>query len=179
MKIVQIGWVKNGSSTLYKALMELGFIPSPIDDANGDEAYEKLDKYNFDDGDYFFVQWPWCQWMTAKKLYNRWDDVYFIYLKRDFEKQHDSRSRDFEINSWSDSDGEWDVPKFKEMKDKVIEQWKIEEGIIELFLNGLPSDRWLKINICDDGDGWEKICPFLNVPIPDIPFPHLNKGGRG
>ena len=86
--------------------------------------YEKLDEYNFDDGDYFFVQWPWCQWMTAKKLYNRWDDVYLIYLKRDFEKQHDSRSRDFEINSWSDNDGEWDVPKFKEMKEKVIEQWK-------------------------------------------------------
>ena len=50
MKIVQIGWVKSGSSTLYKALMELGFIPTPIDDANGDEAYEKLDEYNFDFG---------------------------------------------------------------------------------------------------------------------------------
>ena len=25
------------------------------------------------------------------------------------------------------------------------------------------------------GDGWEKICAFLNLPVPTEPFPHLNK----
>ncbi|MGF1458210.1 MAG: sulfotransferase family protein [Leptolyngbyaceae cyanobacterium] len=25
------------------------------------------------------------------------------------------------------------------------------------------------------GDGWEKLCPFLELPIPDQPFPHTNK----
>ena len=25
-----------------------------------------------------------------------------------------------------------------------------------------------------DGDGWEKLCPFLGLPIPQKPFPHLN-----
>jgi hypothetical protein len=25
------------------------------------------------------------------------------------------------------------------------------------------------------GDGWEKICAFLNLPVPNEPFPHLNK----
>jgi len=24
------------------------------------------------------------------------------------------------------------------------------------------------------GDGWEKLCPFLDTPIPDIPFPKAN-----
>jgi hypothetical protein len=24
------------------------------------------------------------------------------------------------------------------------------------------------------GEGWEKLCPFLGRPIPDVPFPHLN-----
>lgn len=26
------------------------------------------------------------------------------------------------------------------------------------------------------GDGWEKICEFLDEPIPNEPFPHANKG---
>ena len=26
------------------------------------------------------------------------------------------------------------------------------------------------------GEGWEKLCNFLNKPVPSVPFPHLNKG---
>ncbi len=36
-------------------------------------------------------------------------------------------------------------------------------------------DDLLVMNICD-GDGWEKLCPFLRLPIPDISFPHMNSG---
>ncbi|QDU76327.1 hypothetical protein Pan97_33750 [Bremerella volcania] len=35
-----------------------------------------------------------------------------------------------------------------------------------------PQDL-LEIDICS-GQGWEKLCPFLNIETPDIPFPHLN-----
>jgi hypothetical protein len=33
----------------------------------------------------------------------------------------------------------------------------------------------LVINICS-GEGWEPLCEFLGVPIPDVPFPHENVG---
>jgi len=33
--------------------------------------------------------------------------------------------------------------------------------------------RLLVMNICK-GDGWEQLCPFLEKPIPDMPFPRLN-----
>ncbi|MHA1408732.1 MAG: sulfotransferase family protein [Candidatus Odinarchaeia archaeon] len=35
----------------------------------------------------------------------------------------------------------------------------------------------LIINICEgkDSEKWEKICTFLNKPIPDVEFPYLNK----
>lgn len=26
-----------------------------------------------------------------------------------------------------------------------------------------------------EGNAWEKLCPFLELPIPDCPFPHANK----
>jgi hypothetical protein len=37
------------------------------------------------------------------------------------------------------------------------------------------SENILHMNICDDGDGWEKLCKFLNKEIPNIDFPHKNR----
>jgi hypothetical protein len=36
------------------------------------------------------------------------------------------------------------------------------------------KDNLLIMNICD-GDGWEKLCPFLGREIPNIKFPHKNR----
>jgi hypothetical protein len=36
------------------------------------------------------------------------------------------------------------------------------------------KDNLLVMDICA-GDGWEKLCPFLNQPIPTNKFPHFNK----
>lgn len=41
------------------------------------------------------------------------------------------------------------------------------------YLANRPDD-FLVMNIMD-GDGWEKLCPFLELPMPDLPFPHRNK----
>jgi hypothetical protein len=35
----------------------------------------------------------------------------------------------------------------------------------------------LEMSVCD-GEGWEKLCPFLGLPIPDAAFPHVNVGGQ-
>lgn len=36
-----------------------------------------------------------------------------------------------------------------------------------------PHDL-LEMNIIE-GDGWEKLCPFLDLPLPAVPFPHLSR----
>jgi hypothetical protein len=28
------------------------------------------------------------------------------------------------------------------------------------------------------GEGWEKLCPFLGCPVPEVPFPHVQPGYR-
>ncbi len=38
----------------------------------------------------------------------------------------------------------------------------------------VPAERLLVMRVID-GEGWEVLCPFLGVPIPDVPFPHLNR----
>jgi hypothetical protein len=42
-------------------------------------------------------------------------------------------------------------------------------------LHSIPANQLLVMNI-SDGDGWEKLCPFLGVATPIHPFPHENKG---
>ena len=49
---------------------------------------------------------------------------------------------------------------------KVFENWKKE--VIQSF----PPNQLL---IYDVSEGWEPLCNFLKVPVPDIEFPHENK----
>ena len=35
----------------------------------------------------------------------------------------------------------------------------------------VPADRLLVWSV---SDGWEPLCEFLGLPVPDQPFPHLN-----
>ncbi|CAH8865343.1 unnamed protein product [Trichobilharzia szidati] len=39
-------------------------------------------------------------------------------------------------------------------------------------IKNIPSERLLKFDI---SQGWEPLCKFLNMPIPDYPFPHVNE----
>lgn len=46
---------------------------------------------------------------------------------------------------------------------------------INLFFADKPKDRFLELRIID-GEGWEKLCTFLDRPVPDVPFPNTNQG---
>lgn len=45
---------------------------------------------------------------------------------------------------------------------------------IEAVKRTVPGDRLLVYNL---KEGWEPLCNFLDVPIPDHPLPHLNDTG--
>jgi hypothetical protein len=46
------------------------------------------------------------------------------------------------------------------------------EREVETYFRRRPQDL-LVMDICA-GDGWERLCPFLGLPPPEGPFPHLN-----
>jgi hypothetical protein len=48
---------------------------------------------------------------------------------------------------------------------------------LEQYFARRPGD-FLVINI-PAGDGWDKLCPFLGVPVPDLPFPFMNRLAPG
>ncbi len=45
------------------------------------------------------------------------------------------------------------------------------EAYEEDIKRSLPADRLLVWSVAD---GWEPLCEFLELPVPDQPFPHLN-----
>jgi len=54
-------------------------------------------------------------------------------------------------------------------KEKAIE---IYEQTNEKTRALIPKDQLLEYRI---SDGWEPLCEFLGVPVPDVPFPHRNQ----
>lgn len=45
--------------------------------------------------------------------------------------------------------------------------------LVRDHFSGAKASQLLTLDIAN-GDGWEKLCPFLGVPIPDRDFPHAN-----
>src|SRR5205814_5528363 len=54
-------------------------------------------------------------------------------------------------------DAEWMKEKFTQWNDEVK--------------RNVPAEKLLVYEV---KDGWEPLCKFLNVPVPDVPFPKSN-----
>jgi len=52
-------------------------------------------------------------------------------------------------------------------------QWTLEffEAYTAKVKRSVPAERLLIFNI---KDGWEPLCAFLDLPVPDVPFPFVN-----
>ena len=48
---------------------------------------------------------------------------------------------------------------------------RVFEAHNQAVIDAIPASRLL---VYEPGDGWEPICRFLDVPVPDEDFPHLN-----
>ena len=56
------------------------------------------------------------------------------------------------------------------LKDRAHAKRVFEEHN-QAVIDAIPASRLL---VYQPGDGWEPICRFLDVPVPDEDFPHLN-----
>lgn len=58
-------------------------------------------------------------------------------------------------------------------REKFTDAYHRHHEDVRRYFRDRPNDL-LEMNLIE-GDGWEKLCPFLELPIPDAPFPHSNK----
>lgn len=85
------------------------------------------------------------------------------YLRNTVEKSTEE-GLDYRKEAWGiiDFDEEIFIQKREEYHNQAIEYFKDRPEDI-LFLN------------ISEGEGWESLCSFLNVDVPNVDFPHENK----
>ena len=199
LKIIGAGFGRTGTLSLKTALEQLGFSPchhmsEVAKDASQIDWFLKAangEKVNWDDVFFGFeaaVDWPAAAYY--EELADKYPNAKIILGVRDPEAWHESvRTSIFMIPT---SFPRWirkAVPStnsFIEMIEKTV--WEKElngrfeekEQTIEVFLERIeavkakfPSERLL---VHRAADGWDPLCRFLNVPVPEHDYPWVNEG---
>ncbi len=177
MKIFGIGLSKTGTSSLAHALEILGY---RVKDYPGIERYTPGDLSCIDPA--LLEQYDALTDTPIPSFYRELDRAYpgakFILTVREREgwlkscqkqfteklaaKQNEAHNRLF-LDLYGTT--VYDAEKFAAGHDRFV------AGVKEYFRDR-PQD--LLILDITGGEGWEKLCPFLGRPVPDIPFPKAN-----
>jgi len=173
MKYFGIGLSRTGTTTLYSAFKRLGFkgvhYPQP-------KQLQVLDKYDFANDTPIPARF--------KRLDKKYPNSKFIYTTRDVDSWLTSCSEYF-----GSEKAKYIKPKYDFMSQYRLETYGVldyDEDIFRMvykehdknvrdYFKNRPDD--LLIMSVSEGDGWEKLIPFImkNDPFIKMPFPHTNK----
>jgi len=167
-KVFCIGNPKTGTTSLSEALCILGYktvrVPFfSIWRKKSEEQYvKKLKDCNYD----AFIDFPIGDKDLYKKIAEIIPNSKFILTLR--EKQSFTKSY---LNFYKGSS--WMITDPEEIKQKIQGFEERNKQVIEYFKD--KTSKLLIMNIIN-GDSWDKLCNFLNKPIPNEQFPHKNIG---
>lgn len=177
MKIFGIGLSKTGTTSLAHALELLGYktrdYPGLARYAPGDLA--SIDAGLLDAHD-ALTDTPIPSFY--RELDAKYPDAKFILTIRDAEGWLKSCKKQF-TQKLADKQNDAHNQLFMDLYGcTVFDEQKFRAGY-DRFIHGVQDyfkgrpDKLLIMNVVA-GDGWETLCPFLNKPIPDFPFPKAN-----
>jgi len=200
--IFQIGMICAGSTSLCEALNILG-IPSlhwrgPDRKIFETEVIQENIKnnrrlfYPYDEEFTGFLDFNGIK--VYQTLYEMYPESKFIFTSRAYDPWLESALR-LQQNIWREGKPVYirsgpdqipmvnsnigqDMPEkeFSILKTYKQIYWDDHQTISEFFKN---DPRFLQMKICDgDGDGWEKLCGFLEMDIPDVDFPNLSSNNH-
>jgi hypothetical protein len=181
VKIFGIGLNKTGTSTLHEALETLGFRSLHW---GGDEASTAV-KRAIDDGRPMLDDLPgydaYSDITRISRNFERADREYpgskFILTVRDLDEWLDSRRRHVEQNVAKQADGRYDGSFVTVDYDAWRHEYREHEAKVRAYFSSRPDD--LLVFDVAGGDGYEKLCPFLGVPVASRPFPWRNRDAAG
>jgi len=169
-KIFGIGGIKTGTSSLGKCFEILGFSHKGWDQRlylkckKGDFKETLKESMKFE----AFEDLPWSFEDFYKKLDKKYPKSKFILTVRDTKSWINSYKKFFQSQNNKEM-----IANYYKYKKEIIKRYEHRNQNIKNYFKNRPN-KLLVINICK-GEGWEKLCPFLGLPIPSIPFPHINK----
>jgi hypothetical protein len=176
-KIFEIGTCKTGTSSLGVALDLLGYRVAGWERATVkdfrsggvDNIIREFDHYDA------FQDAPWHN-IDVDIIDDLFPNSKFILLERNDNDWFNSLVDHWRRKNYIIGGGHKEYINYLYNPEKIkydnISQKHLKYSLnIEYFKN--RPDDLLVMNICE-GDGWDKLCQFLNVDIPSIPFPHKN-----
>jgi hypothetical protein len=172
-KVFCIGFHKTGTTSLEVALNQLGYrvtgcfgTKDPrISEKVYDMADELVQKYDaFEDN-----PWP----VIYKELDQKYPGSKFIHTIRPAESWIKSQVRDFASTNTPMREWIYGVGCPEGNEAIYVARYERHNREVEEYFKDRPDDL-LRFDL-PRGDGWEKLCPFLETDIPDKPFPHANK----
>jgi hypothetical protein len=179
MKVLGVGLSKTGTSSLHSALQILGFravhydlerFRDIFDGSNPNPKFRRFDDIDAitdEPAAYFYEEvmpcYPSCKFvLTVRDEHSWWTSI------------RDDFSWGDVLGANSDLNVKRKLYMYGSSEPREFLYKKRYREHVERVTRKLPHKRLLKMNIIS-GDGWEKLCPFLGVNYPDVPFPHLNK----
>jgi hypothetical protein len=179
-KIFGIGLNKTGTKTLHECGKILGYDCYSCDkDLLEDVTLKKyfgnilttVEKYNF------FEDWPWP--LIYKEL-----DYYFpsskfiLTVRKDaftwYESLKKHSLRTHPVNHCRKLAYGYNYPHCKKWEHVLF--YLRHNEIVNRHFVGRRNDF---IELCwEEGDRWDKLCNFLGKNVPNVPFPHMNKGSE-
>jgi hypothetical protein len=181
-KIFGIGLSKTGTTSLNKALELLGYT----------SWHDPRELLGFDEdmnlrlSGFTMTQDALTDTTPARffrELDSRYPNSKFILTTRDVESWLKSCKNFWKINFNSIEDRSTialtDKLHIDLYNSAKFNKSKFKKGYMDHTQNVLAHFKDRKNNLLvlniSDGDGWDKLCPFLNKPIPSTPFPNENK----
>ena len=156
-----IGFSKTGTTSLRKALLALGYrsIHWPrahLKPKDGWIEYIRNSQYDaFSDAPIYFPGF-------YKKIDKSFPSSKFILTIRNPEELARSWKNYFRNAPWNIND--------EDDKKRLIREYNDHLNDVVEYFKEKPT-QFLIFNIIG-GEGWEKLCEFLEKPIPNTPFPH-------
>lgn len=201
MKFIGAGFGRTGTMSLKVALEELGagpcLHPLALTSTGSDRASsthweqiangEQVDWRAAFDGFQSTVDWLGARFY--KEMIDAWPQARVILSVRDPESWYESCQANLHATRRlmrGQGDGTGAIPQV--LKAVEGEIWdgifngrfgerdyalKVFDQHNQEVAARIPGDRLL---VFDIRQGWEPLCRFLEVDVPDIPFPHLNRG---
>jgi len=174
---------KTGTSTLKHCFEELKLTPIASPKSYDQEERQKIVHFYkhksydamLDIAEHYksFEDRPWNMWTMYRHVHERFPDSRFILTVRD-------------PQSWWRSTERWITVTKPEVlaryqlhlrvhepsKESMTESYLRYNREVEAYFKG--TGQLLVMDI-EQGDGWDKLCEFLGMPVPEREFPHANR----
>ena len=176
MKIFCIGLNKTGTISLHQALMSLGFTSLHWGGQASRLAVERAIREGKPLLEYLGDYDAYSDIQRLSVSFDVLDEQYpgsrFILTVRDVEGWIDSRRRHVERNRERKARGDYDGTFLEIQPDLWRQQYAEHHARVAEYFEGRDDLLVMRVT---EGDGYDVLCPFLDVPAPKTRFPWAHR----